>query len=983
MPQGQAFIDAVALGLINDFSDSQPEVLADVTVLLPTRRATRTLKEAFLRVSKREALLLPRICAIGDIGDAEFGFGDPDTEDYLMNNIHSLQCTMSPTRRRLLLAQLIHKWWHGRTGDTPNAFDQALDVAGGLANFLDQFQTARLPLTSLDTLVPEDYATHWRETVDFLRIISKQWPKLLAERGLIDQAMRRNLMIEGLAQQWKNSPPQTPIVAAGSTGSLPATADLLAVVAKLPLGCVLLPGLDRDLDDKSWEALEETHPQYALKHLLCQLEVERGAVTNWGDADEQPSARHRSLLLSELMRPQETCAAWHKLDSIDLSAVQGLRSITCPDLGTEATVIAMMMREGIETAGCTAALVTGDRELARRVKVELRRWQLTADDSAGIALPDTRVGLFLRLIASMASAQAAPIPLLAMLKHPLCSGGMTHEVFRDYVGELELSSLRGPRQAPGFQGILQKISLTSKSEKLGQWLQSITSASECLLALASSSSAPLADILKSHVSFAEWLATDTNCSGAVRMWAGEDGATANALLGELIVAARETAPVCGREYSVIFDKLLADTVVRSTYTRQSRLHIWGPLEARLQQADLVIVGGLNEGIWPRHADSDAWLSRPMRQSLGIPAPEQTVGLSAHDFSQLFCAPNVVLTRSAKTAGTETVPCRWLVRLEAVLHSVGLARRIDSSAHWNALSALLDKNCSPRKQIKPPSPRPPLAARPRRMSVTRIEQWMHNPYDIFARDILHLRPLDRIDAVPDAIDYGNAIHAALDRFVRKYPNKLPTQALDDLLTIGKDCFGAAIANPSVRTFWWPRFERIADWFITLEQNRRINLLGSFTEQTGRLEINAPGGTFTLTAKADRIDRHVNGGLYIIDYKTGLLPSKTKVSSGEAPQLPLEAAIANRGGFEDLSSGLSRALVYVRLSGGDPAGEWWAIEKNVPALAEQVLSGVAALVGAFDNESTPYHAVPTPDRTPLHSNYQHLARVLEWSSGGEDK
>jgi len=983
VPLGQAFIDAVALGLINDFADSQPEVLADVTVLLPTRRATRTLKEAFLRFSKREALLLPRICAIGDVGDAEFGFHDSDTEDYLINDIHSVPCTISPTRRKLLLAQLIQRWWHARTGDTPNAFDQALHVAGGLATFLDQFQTARLPFSSLDTLVPEDYAAHWRETVDFLRIISKQWPTLLAERDLVDQAMRRNLMIENLTRQWKDSPPKTPIVAAGSTGSLPATADLLVVVANLPLGCVLLPGLDRNLDDKSWEALEETHPQYALKRLLSQLEVERCAVANWGDAEEQPSAIKRSLLLSELMRPKATSAAWHKLDSIDPGAVQGLRTITCPDLGTESTVIAMMMREAIETAGRTAALVTGDRELARRVKVELRRWQLTVDDSAGLALADTRVGVFLRLIASMASTQAAPIPLLAMLKHPLCNGGMAHEIFRDYVGKFERSSLRGPRPPPGFRGLLETLSLTSESEKLGPWLQSIASASEHLLALTSSSSAPLADILKSHILFAEWLATDTNCSGAVRLWAEEDGETTNAFLRELIVAAREAAPVRGREYEVIFGELLADAVVRSTCTRQSRLHIWGPLESRLQQAELIIVGGLNEGIWPRHADADAWLSRPMRQSLGVPATEQTVGLSAHDFSQLFCAPNVVLIRSAKNAGTETVPSRWLVRLEAVLHRVGLAQRIDCSTHWIALSALLDKNCSPQKQIKPPSPRPPLAARPRRMSVSRIEQWIQNPYDIFARDILHLRPLDPIDAAPDAIDYGNAIHAALDRFVRKYPSKLPRQALDDLLTIGKDCFGAAIANPNVRTFWWPRFERIADWFITLERNRRFDLIESFTERTGQLEINAPGGTFTLTAKADRIDRHVNGGLYIIDYKTGVLPSKTKILSGEAPQLPLEAAIANSGGFEDLNSGLSRALVYVRLDGGDPAGEWRVIEKNVPALAEQALSGVAALVGAFDNDSTPYHAVPAPDRGLQYGNYQHLARVLEWSSGGEDK
>ncbi|SVC31909.1 uncharacterized protein METZ01_LOCUS284763, partial [marine metagenome] len=406
---------------------------------------------------------------------------------------------------------------------------------------------------------------------------------------------------------------------------------------------------------------------YALKRLLNRLGIDRNEVQVWENKEKMPDGIHRSELLSELMRPEATIGAWHKLHTPNRAAIQGLRSITCPDLANEATTIAMMMRETIETPGLTAALVTPDRELAQRVKVELRRWNLAVDDSAGIALADTTAGVFLRLVASMASAQAAPIPTLAMLKHRLCSAGMTHETFRGHVAMIERATLRGPRPGPGFQGILKAAHEANVTGEALTWLQSIASAGNHLLSFTSSASVPLADILVSHIALAQWLTADASRGGEGRLWREEGGEAARLLLEEVISTARDTSPVCGREYAAIFDKLLADTVVHLNHNEPTRLRIWGPLESRLQHADLVIIGELNEGTWPRRSDTDAWLNRPMRESLGMMTTEQMVGLSAHDFSQLFCAPNVALIRSAKNAGTETIPSRWLVRLNAVLH----------------------------------------------------------------------------------------------------------------------------------------------------------------------------------------------------------------------------------------------------------------------------------------------------------------------------
>ena len=634
-PSGQAFLEQLADGLTDDFCDAKPEALASVTILLPTRRATRRLKEAFLRSNNSTWPLLPRIYAIGDIEEEDSIINGSESVNELINTAHSVPPTMSPTRQKLLLAKLIHRWWGARSDDNIKPFDQALQVARELVKFLDHFQTARLDIASFDTLVPEDYAAHWRETIDFLRIITEQWPAFLEEQNLVDPATRRTRMLENLSRQWQDNPPTTPVLAAGSTGSLPATADLLAVVAKLPLGCVLVPGLDQELDQESWEALGETHPQHGLKRLLHRLKVERSAVPNWGEVEGYTGNVERRRLLSEVMRPEPTCTNWHKIMSIDPVAVQGLSRVTCPSLTAEATVIAMMMRDALGTTGHTAALVTPDRELARRVKVELRRWKLSVDDSAGIPFLETSVGVLLHLIANMANTQGAPIPLLAMLKHPLCAGGTTLSLFRHHVAELERSTLRRSLPAPGFKGLLKELSSTFAAEELVGWVQSIASAGEHLLSLTSSTSVSLSDVILSHISFAEWLTTNIECPGMTPLWETDCGETTKKLLGDLAVMVREAGPIRGKEYASIFVKLLSDVFIRPKLDGRSRLYIWGPLEARLQQADLVIVGGLNEGTWPRHTGADSWLSRSMRHSLGLPGPEQTIGLSAHDFSQLF------------------------------------------------------------------------------------------------------------------------------------------------------------------------------------------------------------------------------------------------------------------------------------------------------------------------------------------------------------
>ena len=984
VPPYAPFVDALAGGILSGravpLDPGDPLALSRLTILLPTRRACRAIGLAFLRAAPGQALLPPRIRPLGDIDEDEPSLGDEEDE--------TLPDAVSPLERRLLLTRLIQ-----RLGETPGgaaligagAVDQAARLARALADLLDEIQIARRDPQGLADLAPEEYATHWQQVLSFLAIIMDTWPKHLTEKGLMDPAARRNALLEALAERWAATPPAHPVIAAGSTGSVPATRDLLAVIARMPQGAVVLPGLDTLADDETWEAIGPTHPQYALKGLLARIGVERGAVAPWpmdDGADREGFAHTRARLIADAMRPAETITAWRALPAPESAALRDFHRIDCASPQEEAGVIAIVMRRALETPGRTAALVTADRALARRVAAELRRWRIDVDDSAGEPLGETPPGAFLRLTARMIAEQAAPVPLLAALKHPLAAGGQTPATFRRSVRAMERAVLRGPRPAPGFGGL--RAALKESDAALCSWLEGLEAVAAPFAALMAQPEADLRELLQAHAAFAEWLATTDDETGAARLWSGEAGVQATRLVSGLLEAAPSLPPVAPAHYPALLDALMEDHVVRPPYGRHPRLQIWGPLEARLQHADCMILGGLNEGVWPPAAAGDPWMSRPMRADFGLPPPELRIGLSAHDFVQCCGAREVYLTRARRIEGTPTIPARWLQRLEAVL-AIGSERSAALRTMEPALLAwwaALDRPAEPPGPRPAPAPTPPVAVRPRQLSVTRIETWIADPYAIYAREILRLRPLDPVDADPSAAERGSIIHRILDAFVRENPDALPPDAEARLLALGRAAFDEAGTRPGVLAFWWPRFERIARWILDTERDRRPGFLPLATEVEGTLDLEAPAGSFRLTAKADRIDRTEAGALEIIDYKTGGVPAKRHVKDGRSPQLSLEAAIAGAGGFQGVNTAEVAALAYWRLSGAETAGEIIQIDNDAGALAREAAAGLRALVERFDDPATPYHPVPRPALAPRWNDYAHLARHKEWSVPGGD-
>ena len=994
VPPDLPFVDALAGGLLAGraapFDRDDPLALSRVTVLLPTRRACRALHAAFLRQAPGEALLLPRILPLGDLDEDESGPGGPGggIDD------GRLPAAISPLKRRLLLARLIL-----RLGDTAGGaalagagtVDHASRLAEALAALLDELQITRLDPRALRTLAPEEYAVHWQEVLRFLSLITDHWPAILAEQGLMDPAARRNAVLARLAARWGAAPPADPVIVAGSTGSVPATADLLATVARLPQGCVVLPGLDKAADDATWAALGPTHPQYALKRLLARLEVPRHAVARWPDggpasAGAARGVGARSRLIAEAMRPAETIVAWRSLPPPPPAALRDLHRIDCASPQEEAGVIAIVMRRALETPGRSAALVTADRALARRVGAELRRWRIEVDDSAGTALGDTAPGAYLRLTARLAAENAAPVPLLAALKHPLAAGGMAPAAFRRAVRALERTLLRGPRPKPGIDGLRAALGdRDGRDTGIGPWLDRLEHGLAPLAGVMRRPRAALRDLLTAHVGFAEWFATSDTEGGTDRLWSGEAGEQAVRFVAELADAAPALPPLAPpARYPALLDALMGGRVVRRSFGRHPRLQIWGPLEARLQHADCMILGGLNEGVWPPETEGDPWMSRPMRAALGLPPPETRIGLSAHDFVQCCGAETVFLTRARRVEGTPMVPSRWLARLDALLDRLVADRNALRGLEPALLSwwSALDRPAGPPAPWPAPAPAPPVAARPRRLPVTRIETWIGDPYSIYARDILGLRPLDPIDADPGAAERGTIIHRILECFVRACPDSLPPDAESVLLELGRTHFEDAGVRPGVLAFWWPRFRRIAAWFAATERERRPTTRPLAVEVAGALDLDTPAGPFRLSAKADRIDGTEAGTIEIIDYKTGAVPPRKDVVSGRRPQLSLEAAIALAGGFQGIEAARVDTLAYWKLSGAETAGEITALGDDPAALAREALASLRALIARFDDPQTPYHAAPRPALAPRRNDYAHLARIKEWSVPGED-
>ncbi|MGI6244302.1 MAG: double-strand break repair protein AddB [Pseudochelatococcus sp.] len=1046
IPAGAPFLATLADALLDGrilpgFPDpADPLSLARATIFLPTRRAARAFAALLAARFAPSPVLLPRLVPLGDVDDAELSLAADGGEiDALAGPAladPALAASFAPalgdTERLLILTRLVLSWARAvdrallRLDDrepllVPASPADALALAGDLARLMDALTAEDVPWSALSELVEERHSRYFAITLAFLKIAAEQWPQILAERAASDPVARNHRLILAQADRLRRTPPADPMIVAGSTGSQPATARLIAAIAHLPMGAVVLPGLDDRLDDAAWNLLggdrrdgahpqatnpQATHPQAIMHRLLATIGVTRGDVVMIGKPPSGLEARRR--FVSEALRPAETTDRW-QAGRADLApdALAGVAVIEAADERVEALAAAVALREALEDEGRTVALITPDRALAERVSAELARWGIAAEDSAGRSLSRSSAGTLARLAAHAAVSNFAPEPLLALLAHPAATFGLARVDVERAAAAIEIGLLRGPAPPAGLAGLRTILPLrraAARENHAARPLAALTvddwALAERMLDLLRDAFAGFLpgegenpadlDLVALAPRHAAALAKIAARDGIDMLPADEGGDELAALFDEL--AFSESLGVRGRfaDYPGLFDGLAQMRVVRRREADvHPRVKIWGLLEARLLHADRVVLGGLDEGVWPPAARTDAFLNRPMRGMLGLSPPERRIGQTAHDFTDALGAPEVVITRALKRGGAPTVASRFLQRMKALAGAPAWRAVTDAGDRYIALAQALDAPL-PVKPIRRPAPRPPVALLPRRLSVTAIETLVRDPYAVYARHILGLDPLEGIAVPPGAADRGTLVHAALGDFAMRWPQALPDDPLAEVLAAGRAAFAPLAVYPDIAVLWWPRFERLALAYAGWEQARRAAIRKVHAEIAGRLDLPLPdGGSFALTARADRIEE-TDAGAVIVDFKTGRVPSSKQIFAGFSPQLTLEAAMLKRGAFQGIAPAETLALLYMHATGGreplleravkQPPGE----ERTVGAIVEEHFAGLKAMLARYFAGKAGFVSRPFAEYARREGPYDHLARVREWSvmAEGED-
>ena len=1017
-------IDALIEGrLVTGFAVEDPAALANVIIYVPTRRTADALKATFLshmRSRGWQSVILPKIHVIGDADEELLPLkvvAGPD------DGFWHLPTAMDNVQRRLSMTTLVQRWSEHyaravlnigaeaplHVSSTPT---DAAYLAIDLLALIDAVHRERSDWSLLASLVPEDYSAFWQMSLEFLAIATSVWPDHLKELGVVDPVERRNAVLAAEVAAIGQHP--GPVIAAGSTGSIPATADLLSAIAHHPKGALILPGLDFHLDEDSWRAIGRLHPekgesepvaghpQFNLKQLLDRLAISRADVTNLSSL---PAARtNREKLISEALRPAETTDKWSAMlrDISELDQQEAFGDIALCQAANEqeeARIAALALREVLEIPNAQAALVTPDRALARRVLIELKRWGIKVEDTAGMPLAETPPALLLRLMLDCVNGGFDAVTLLALLKHPLAAFGMARSEVRRAARFLELKFLRGPKLGSGLEPLVKEFARQQKRatdagkvddadrdnwKTCDQLLGKLADAMAPLSALEDDDPAFFPQWIEAVVTALELIARDED-GAPERLYDEAAGRALRSFFDRASRAASDDLMLSVADIAPFLVALMSGETVLSHGDSDPRLHLLGTLEARLLDVDRVVIGGLNEGSWPAEIKSDAWLSRPMRAGMMLEPPERRIGLAAHDFAQAMGCGEVILIRAEKTDGQPSVPSRWLQRLEAVAGKEARSQMLARGAIYARWARLLDAPEMSRS-IERPCPVPPLDARPRKLSVTEIETWVRDPYALYAKHVLGLKPLDDIGTDPGGAEKGSIIHAILGHFTQQWRGPYDQSAVDQLLVMGKEAFRQFENFPELLAFWWPRFERIAHWFILeWEQPRADRIASRFAEIGGEIPLAEQAGGFILHGRADRLDVNTEDQLAVIDFKTGTPPSAKQVLPGFAPQLALEAYMAKLGGFTEIPKGIEvEDMAWVRLSGGRKAGEVkTGIEKDHSAEDVVTLIGkrLLDLISAYDDPAKGYPSRARPMFERFESPYDHLARVREWSLNGE--
>ncbi|MEO1493230.1 MAG: double-strand break repair protein AddB [Pseudomonadota bacterium] len=972
IPPGADFARTFAEGFHARFGQTAPLSIARTRVLTNTSRTLRAVEDALLDATDR-SVLLPKMGLITDFA----------TDLTLATD---LAPPINPMRRVLHLTRLVERFLASAAGagERVAPLTAAPDLAAAMALLIDQVNDAGIAFEALDAIaassaLTDGQARHWDRMMAFLDIVRRAWPDLRRELegDAPDPRARQRAAINAQIAAWEASPPTAPVIAAGSTGSVGSTAELLAAIARLENGFVVLPGFDPEIEPEIWQAAAPDHPFGPFRGVLGQLEISPADVAPWHPG--RPSARR--ALIHQALRPAPVTDHWFDaaddLRPICAEALADVTLIEADSPGTEAAVVALAIREALAEPDQVIAMVTPDAALARRVTAELDRFGIEPDDSLGRPLAQSPPGVLTRLTMEVATGRSGAVDLVAMLTHPLVTSGAARGDHLGHARAYELAMLRRIAQDPasavfpdwGGASEAQRAWHTQIAGLLGPMQTALCDAR------------PFAEAVTAHRALLEALTTGPD-GGAPTIWDGAAGVALQAFFDRVEAAATAYGPISRQSYPALIEGLMRGEQIRTDPVRpHPRVSIWGPREARVLSADVINAAGLNDGVWPAPPDPDPWLSRPMRAAVGLPQPEAQIGLSAHDFLQAVCQKRVIMSRAAKAEGSPTVASRWLIRLENLVTGIGAEDAWKAAKTRGdrllALATAVTRPVAPVPRADRPRPEPPLDARPRKLSVTQLETLVRDAYAIYARHILRLSPLDPLDRPPDARDRGIVIHAILERFAQRtdpWPGDSAARQILDTCT--HEVLAKEIPWPDLRRTWQARIARAADWLIRVDAaHRAAGTIGGL-EVFGELSLNLPGGPFRLTAKADRIDQRGQSGV-VLDYKSGSPPTMGQIEAGFNQQLHVQGAMLAAGGFAGVPALHPESGRYIGLTGSQDGGK----ATDIDDLASEItthMERLAALLAAYD-AGAPYIAQGMALRSDWEGDYDHLARRAEWEDG----
>ena len=1049
IPAGLPFLRTLAAALcdgrlVENFKldPNDPLSLAKATIFLPTRRAVRVLRSEFVDLLGGKSAILPVIRPLGETDDDNGYFDEAlpatlDLEQPLGNTVRLLELARLILAWRNKLPQIVRDIHSDSPLVAPASPADAIWLARNLAELIDSIETEDRSWEELSKLDAHDHALWWQLTAEFLKIASAFWPARLDELERSSPARHRNAILRAEAARLANLTQGGPIIIAGSTGSVPATADLIAAVASLPQGAIVLPGLDLSMDDAEWQLVapasvpgdrmdpaSRTHPQYGLALLLKRLGIARGDVQRLEAAD--PVLAQRAEILSYALAPAKATSSWQSWqEKLPANAIQQafaeVALVEASNEREEATAIAVALRLALEKPGRSgesqAALITPDRNLARRVVTELARFGITADDTAGTPLASTPQGSLLQLLLETALRPGDPVALVSLLKHPLARFGLARHKLETAVDALELLALRGgvaEVDVSTLEPLLAaQLAEQAKDRHPRQWRQSlplsaqdiardlaqrIATATEPLSAAlvrrtagerALTTAFPLSDWAARTGRALEAVATDED-NNLATLWSGEAGDTLAGLLKD-VAEAESQLEADGPQWIDIVAALSAGQAVKPRALSHPRVFIFGTLEARLQSVDTLILGGLNEGTWPGQTSNNPFISRMMKTEIGLEPPERRIGQLAHDFEMANGTRNLIYSRALRQGATPTVASRWLQRLIALggedLETT-LKARGDRYREW---AAMIDEG-EDQKPAQRPSPKPDKDLQPKSYSFSEVGRLRRDPYAIYARRILRLDPVDPFNRDPGVAERGTLYHAIIDRFVRDGHSPDTAEGWASMEAIIAELFDAEQLPAHIDSVWRPRFREVARAFLAWEAERRPTLQESFTEARGSIPIDAVD--IRLTGIADRIDFTGGDQADIIDYKTGSNPSPQQARVLLDPQLALEAHALRAGAFAEAKGKVPGNLLYVRLRPGgrfqvdqvnnEDSSSSRTQPKSAIMLAEESIDQLVKFVSLLQSGQRGYTSRLIPaQQYDFGGDYDHLARVSEWSTAEADE